>query len=361
MRMWSRQEIEQHSVDMRQFIDFRQSRLENGMRLVEAYNSSGLTFNLLPDRGLDLWQAYYNSRPLTWVSQGSPHPPDMGQEWLRQFNGGLLVTCGLTHVGPPETDAITGQLRDIHGLYSRLQARDLRVTGYWDDDDRYRLELRGVVSEAILFGEQLRLERVYSLRLGEPTIRLEDTITNLGDMPAPLMVLYHFNVGFPLLGAGARLYLASEQVVPRDDRAVAGLERWAEYDAPKAQYAEQVYFHHLMADESGETAVLLHRDDMALAMGWDTRNLPYFTQWKNTRQGVYVSGIEPGNCIPEGRNAARDSQRLEILGPGESRTISVNLTLLGNGKPIQGHIQQIADLQKTGRAIQGCDLSGYPR
>jgi len=359
--MWSRQDIEQHSVDIRQFIDFRQSRLENGMRLVEAYNGSGLSFNLLPDRGLDIWQAFYNSRPLTWVSQGSPHKPDLGQEWLRQFNGGLLVTCGLTHVGPPEKDAITGEWRDIHGLYSRLPAKDLRVTGYWDGDDHYWLELSGVVTEAILFGEQLRLERVYSMRLGEATIRLQDTITNLGDMPAPLMALYHFNVGYPLVGAGARLYTASEQVAPRDDRAVAGLERWAEYDTATAQYEEQVFFHHLKADTSGETEVLLCRDDMALAMKWNSNDLPYFTQWKNTRQGIYVSGIEPGNCIPEGRNAARESERLVMLEPGDSRMSSVSLRILDRSEAIQGFVQRIADLQKTGRAVPGCDLSGYPR
>ena len=45
--------IEQHSLDMRQFIDFRQSTLANGTRLIEAYNSSGLQFSVLPDRGLD--------------------------------------------------------------------------------------------------------------------------------------------------------------------------------------------------------------------------------------------------------------------------------------------------------------------
>jgi galactose mutarotase-like enzyme len=359
--MWTRQDIESHSVDMRQFIDFRQSRLENGMRLVEAYNSSGLTFNLLPDRGLDIWQAFYNGRPLTWVSQGSPHKPDMGQEWLRQFNGGLLVTCGLTHVGPPENDAITGERRDIHGHYSRLPAGDLRVTGHWDGDGRYWIELRGTVTEAILFGEQLRLERLYTLQLGEPTIHLEDTITNQGDTSAPLMVLYHFNVGYPLVSAGARLHTASAQVVPRDDRAVAGLERWAEYDAATSQYAEQVFFHYLKADESGETAVLLHRDQVALSMRWNTRDLPYFTQWKNTRQGIYVSGIEPGNCIPEGRNAARGSQRLAILEPGERRAFSVSLTLLDTNEVIQDFVRRMGDLQNTGRLVPICDLRGYPQ
>src|SRR5436190_5200314 len=127
----TREAVERHSLDMRQFIDFRQSTLPNGMRIIEAYNSSGLTFTILPDRGMDIWTAHFNGVPLTWISQGSPHPADFGQTWLQQFNGGLLTTCGLTHVGPPEKDDVTGEARGIHGDYTRLRAQDI-----WVDRDQ---------------------------------------------------------------------------------------------------------------------------------------------------------------------------------------------------------------------------------
>ena len=102
--MFSREALQNHSVDMRQFVDFRESTLPSGARIVEAYNASGLAFTLLPDRAMDIWTATYKGLPLTWVSQGSPHAPDFGSAWLRQFNGGLLTTCGLNHAGQPEKD-----------------------------------------------------------------------------------------------------------------------------------------------------------------------------------------------------------------------------------------------------------------
>jgi hypothetical protein len=71
---WTLDELRKHSVDMRQFIDFRESTLPNGMRIIDCYNSSGLTFTLLPDRGLDIWTAHYKGIPLTWISQGLVTP-----------------------------------------------------------------------------------------------------------------------------------------------------------------------------------------------------------------------------------------------------------------------------------------------
>jgi len=232
----AREQIERHSLDMRQFIDFRQSWLANGMRLIEAYNGSGLSFTILPDRGLDIWTAHYNGVPLTWVAQGSPFAPDFGQPWLRQFNGGLLTTCGLTHAGPPETDPRTGEVRDLHGRYTRLRATGIAATGAWVNNG-YLMELSGTVAESALFGEQLRLDRTYRMALGEPSIEITDSVTNVGDMPAPLMVLYHVNLGYPLISQDTTFDSAYHGVYPRDAEARKGTHRWADYDAAIPGYA----------------------------------------------------------------------------------------------------------------------------
>ena len=348
--------LKAHSLDSRQFMDFRESTLTNGMRIIEAYNSSGLTFTLLPDRGMDIWSASYNGMPLTWLSPNSPHPPDYGQSWLRQFNGGLLTTCGLTHVGPPERDTITGEQRDIHGNYTRTPASQINFDTH---DDMMRLTC--VIHQGILFGEQLQLRRTITLKLGEPEINIRDEVTNLGDLPVPLMILYHCNLGYPLIREGAEMLVASA-VYQRDDEAKRGAATWDRYEAATPAYAEQVFFHHVKhinRDGQSYASAVVVNDEFGLKFMWNTQHAPYLTQWKNTRQGSYVCGIEPGNCIPEGQNSARDAGRLVMLAPGESQIFNLRLSIIDGAEAIRKCREQIAYIQKTGSPVDRCNLHDY--
>jgi hypothetical protein len=353
----SRSAVEQHSIDLRQFIDFRQVHLADGQRAVEAYNAGGLTFTLLPDRGLDVWLAAYNGRPLTWISLAAPHPPDFGASWLRQFNGGLLVTCGLRHVGPPEKDDRSGEVRDLHGDYTRLRAGELSTQGSWQDE-RYVLELTGSVGESLFFGEQLRLTRTVRMVLGEPCIEIFDVVDNLGESPAPFMLLHHFNFGYPLVQEGVQLHVPTKQVRPRDMTARAAFGTWERYSAAVPRHMEEVHFHQVFAGPDGHTLAALASEDFGLQIEWDTTYEPYLTQWKNFRRGLYVCGVEPGNCVPEGQNRARSHNRLTLLEPGERHTFHNKLTVLPDSAAVAEMRNRIAEL-RTGGTPVSIDLVDY--
>jgi hypothetical protein len=293
--------------------------------------------------------------PLTWVSQGSPHAPDFGSAWLRQFNGGLLTTCGLNHAGQPETDDQTGEQRDLHGRFTRSRATNIAVESGWQGD-KYVAQLTCTVAQSMLYGEQQRVRRTYRITLGEPVIDLYDEVENLDDAPAPLMVLYHFNVGYPLVRQGAQITTPNQRIYPHDDNAQGGLARWTEYAAATPLYEEQVFYHHLKADADKWTAVALYNPDFGIEIGWDTTDAPYFTQWKNVRRGIYVSGIEPGNCIPEGQNAARAGGRLVMQERGEVRRFHNRIRILPDAEGIAQSRERIAALSANGELIAGCKL-----
>jgi hypothetical protein len=355
MAWWDETSIGQHSLDPRQFFDMRESTLPNGMRIIDAYNTSGLHFTILPDRGMDIWSADYKGMPLTWIAPGSPFPPDEGQDWRRQFNGGLLTTCGLQHVGAPETDDLTGETRDLHGRYTRLRATHVGLEAARDVPS---VSLSGQMHETRLFAEQLHLTRAYDFGMTDGMFSIRDIVQNMGDTPTPFMLLYHVNVGYPLVRAGTELITPHVRVIPRDDVARAGYATWNRYDAALAGYPEQVFIHHLKADASGMTEIALVNDDIGLSLRFSVAHLPYFTQWKNTRQGIYVCGIEPGNCIPEGQNAARKNGRLVMLGAGESRAYTLIVGVLDGADAIQAARERIATLGATGTPASGFDDTG---
>jgi hypothetical protein len=362
-KTWNEELLKQYSADMRQFVGAREYTL-NGQRALHLYNAVGLEFIVLPDRGFDIWDARYKGIPLTWIAPGSPHPPDWGAGWLRGFNGGLLTTCGPTHVGPAETDDLTGERSDIHGNFTRLRAENYHTVQWWNGiqeggrRDNFALELNAELNDAAFFGTQLSIFRKYSLYHDMPSLNIHDVIINMGDTPAPLMLLYHFNLGYPLVREGTKLY-ASGRTYARDAAARAGLDTWDTYDAPSAGYAEQVFYHHLRRDFAGHAEVLIGTDALALHLQWEAASLPCFTQWKNTRQRQYVNGIEPGNCVPEGRNAARKAGRLQMLAPGETVETYLCLTVLDAPAEIANRRAAIESLNIHGDFNPGCDLSAY--
>jgi galactose mutarotase-like enzyme len=188
---------------------------------------------------------------------------------------------------------------------------------------------------------------------------MADTVRNHSDHATPFMLLYHCNLGYPLVHDGTELVVASA-VYPRDARAEAGSQSWQRYEAASPLYPEQVFFHHLK-HKNGQAKAALLNADFGLELSWETATLPYLTQWKNTRQGTYVCGLEPGNCIPEGQNAARESGRLVLLQPGETQSFSLTLRVLDGAEAVARCRREIEMLQREGEALPGCDLSGYRR
>ena len=82
--------------------------LGRGTRIAWVNTGAGLRYKVVIDRGLDIADAFHNQHSLVWFSHAgitAPRPDaNKGLEWLWAFAGGLVTTCGLTHVGGPESD-----------------------------------------------------------------------------------------------------------------------------------------------------------------------------------------------------------------------------------------------------------------
>jgi hypothetical protein len=303
-----------------------------GSRLLDVWTGTGLRFQVNADRALDISNCDFKGIPLSWQSPiGNVHPAyydPQGTGWLRSFPGGLLTTCGLDQFGLPSQEG--GAEYGLHGRISNTPSTQVNYRTFWDGED-YRLEISAETRQAALFAENLVLRRCISTKLGSNCIHLEDTITNQGFDPNSHMLLYHFNLGFPLVSENTRLHLKTEQTLARDEPAQRGLSEWDRFQLPTPGYQEQVFIHQPKVDNAGIATVELRNPKMGIGLRWSyqTANLPYLMEWKMMGEGAYVVGVEPANCNGlGGRAAARSMGQLPQLEPEESRNYQIDLEIL---------------------------------
>jgi hypothetical protein len=309
----------------------------DGVRAVEVNTGSGFSFTVLPGRGMDIPFASHKGRSLAFFSPSGITSPAFFEEpglgWLRSFYAGLLTTCGLAQSGSPNTDE--GKTYGQHGRISNSPAENLSLDQDWEGDE-YVIRLKGMMREAAPFGENLTMTRRIEARLGVPGLKIRDTIANRGFSAEGLPLLYHFNFGFPLLAAGARIVGPILKTEARDEEARKnrGVEECLVFPEPIPDYAEKVFFHTMAADAAGRTFVaLLNRDagggePLGIVMRWGLRELPILCQWKMPRKGLYVQGLEPCMAQPLGRAALRAKGQLPMIAARSSIETNIELEVI---------------------------------
>jgi hypothetical protein len=301
-----------------------------GARRIRLVNGP-LEVEVLPDRGLDLAQVRAEGVPLAWLSSTgfpplSPGDAD-GRGWLRGFGGGLLTTCGLLNVGPAQSGE---EQHPMHGRYSSLRATVTRA-----EATRDVVVVEGIVREATVFGDDLELHRRIELPVGERVIRVDDRLVNRGRREAFPMVLYHVNLGWPLVDAGTRIVSPAVEIVPRDAAARAGLDSWDVFPELAAEYPEQVFRHVLdaVAEPGARTEVrVVSGSGIGVRVGFDPAVLPGLFQWRVAEPGQVVLGIEPATAPTIlGRADALARGLATPLAVGEERLLGISIAVDPSG------------------------------
>ncbi|HQU41864.1 MAG TPA: DUF4432 family protein, partial [Pirellulales bacterium] len=276
--------------------------LRDGLNVVEIDNGA-LRATVLCDRGMGIWRAWSGELEVGWPSpvKGPVHPKFVpldeasGIGWLSGFDE-LLCRCGLEYNGAPEWSP-DGKLK--HTLHGRIANRPAHLVMATIDADRQEITVTGVVDEARLFSNSLRLTSTVRTTFGSQRLTIVDEISNPWSLPADLELLYHINIGPPLAAQGSTFDGPVEVMAPRDAAAVAGIDTWQAYEAGRPGAAETVLYMELAADEDRNTAVLLTDPSgkRGLSLRFNRNEFPYFALWKNpiSYSDGYCTGLEP--CI----------------------------------------------------------------
>jgi hypothetical protein len=326
--------------------------LREGVDVIEV-NNGRLRFVVVPTRGMNIWRADFDDLHLGWRSpvRGPVHPqfvnldaPD-GLGWLDGFDE-LLCRCGMVYVGGPDFSR-QGALRNgLHGKISNTPAHRVEVAV---DGETGTISVRGVVDEARLYGNKIRMTATVTTRIGSPVLTVTDEFSNVWQQPYDFQLLYHINLGVPLLNPGSKVFIPVRKVAPRVASEGGNLAEWNLYGPGMANFPNVVLVTDVMADAEGRSLAVLQNAaaDRGFAVRFNTRQLPCFSLWKNLQPAAdgYVTGLEPGTNPPAPGTVENTRDRVTVLAPGQSYTCAMELESLPDAGSVARAVQDVAKIQ----------------
>ncbi len=300
----------------------------DGMRLLEINNGKGLQLTVTPDRACDISRLRFKGINMSYMSACGYVAPtyydNVGSNWLQSFTAGFLTTCGLEAVGSPCVDE--GVSYPLHGSIAHIPCEHT----YWFEEEG-QLIVCGVVKDECLGGSRrkLKLTRTLVVSLEKNEFEIIDTIENTGHKVEAMEILYHMNMGYPLLDEQSIVRIPSVEVIPRDQFAAEELDNWMNMEKPTPGLGERCYYHKFK-DKNGYASIYQPKLNVGLEITFDASELDGFVEWKMMGVRDYVLGLECGNCYPDGRGEMRRQGMLKFLQPGEKKTYRVKVSMLEN-------------------------------
>ena len=150
------------------------------------------------------------------------------------------------------------------------------------------------------------------------------------------MMLYHFNFGWPLVNEGTDIIWQGEWTplsTDPDHRIFKDGNNFRQCPPPLQAHSgtgEDVAIIDVEDDGNGNCICGLHNKnlDLAIAINFKKKQLPWLTNWQHWGQNEYVTGLEPGTNPPIGQAKARAQNELIVLAPDEIRNYELELEVL---------------------------------
>jgi hypothetical protein len=325
-----------------------------GVRALQVNTGGGLRFSVHPDRGMDVGRAEFAGIGIPYLAPNMASGPWYYEgklddyAWLRVGLGGLINTAGLVTIGVPQTISteqygFTQRMTERYGTHGRIALTPAtRFThGEAWSGDRCTLWIEGLVREEIAYGENLSLHRRYEAELGSRSFRMTDVVTNDGWFETPHQLLYHTNIGYPIVDAGSEI-LAATTAEPADmsftTRGDGGSSsRWRTATDPEAGFTHEGYVVSMRPDSDGKVAVAVVNRRLRPDVGgggvgvylrYDQRQFPVYIAWRMMREGLYAVGLEPSTNPFGDLDELRAQGHRVSLEPGEQRTYETEFGIL---------------------------------
>ena len=302
-----------------------------GTEHLQVQNRSGMGFEVNLSRGMDIPYFEFCGENIGFISPcgvvGPEYFDDKGLGFLKSFTTGFLTTCGLKNIGSP--CEYQGTSYGLHGNLSNTPAEQVSYSVV-EEEERPYVRIKGQVRDEIIFGDKLVLDREIKCFYKEKSFSIKDRVTNTGYQKARHMILYHCNIGFPLLSPESEIFIPALQTKARNAHAETGIQQWMHTQEPDPDYEEMCYYHTMKGDSENRTAAAVYNDGLGFgaAIEYDLRTLDHLVQWKMMGARDYVMGLEPGNATLDGIQDAVDNGSMKYLEAGESVEYHLSFRIL---------------------------------
>ena len=235
-----------------------------------------LNFTLVESRCLDIIKFSHKGMNASFISKNGLCVTE--DEFGHTFPAGMLYTCGLDSLGAREGHKLHGRAHNIPADIIELYI------------DEKKIKVVGEISITALFGENLLITRTIETMALSDSVKITDVIKNRAYRDEKYCMLYHINIGYPLLDEGAVIEADIEQTFSRNEWAERNRSRVLIMDAPSDNAAEMCYFHKLNKPEISLCNFSLKK---RFTIKYSDNTLPYLVEWKSPASGDYVIGLEP--------------------------------------------------------------------
>lgn len=309
----------------------REDGKAEGVSLIEVKNRSGMEFSVNISRGLDIPYLSFHGENIGYISPCGIVAPqyfdDKGTGFLKSFTAGFLTTCGLKTAGEP--CRYGGEEYGLHGNISHTPSENVKYE-IVESENRTYANICGTVRDAVIFGDRLCLERNIRCDYRKKKFVIRDTVKNEGYKKARHMILYHYNIGYPILSPESDIYIPSSKIIPRNAYSKQGIYQCTQPETPNPEYKEMAFYHTLIPDKKNWSTVCVFNPNLEIgvALKINLRTLDHFVQWKMMGAGDYVIGLEPGNTTIDGIENAIDNGSMKYLEPQENVEYEMEIQII---------------------------------
>ena len=248
---------------------------QDGLEVIDCDNGK-LRFLVNVSKACDIMQLYHEGQNVSFISKNGFTKREI--PFLNRFEGGMLYTCGLDNAGRREG-------YEMHGSFHNTPAEILRA-----ECNEGGIVIEALIRNSALFGQSLVMKRRITSAIGDTHLVLEDTLYNEGYADAEYCLLYHINVGYPMLDEGARILTDATEFYARAPFAVENAATRYEMSDAIPNQPECCYY---LTMKEPKATLVNEKLGKAFTLSYSADTLPFFLEWKSMASKDYALGLEP--------------------------------------------------------------------